>query len=99
MSEAYDSADTIEAFEFEIESESESESEAEWRPPSRPSGRGLYTPRPTGNAVSQVQLQDAMSRVGDQLRRASGAITTVNSRVNTVRKAEKRDNDEHKKDF
>jgi hypothetical protein len=28
MSEAYDSADTIEAFEFESESESESESEA-----------------------------------------------------------------------
>src|SRR5262245_11037450 len=56
MSEALES----EAFEgLESESESESESEAAprvggWRTPSRATGRGLYTPRPSTNAVSQV---------------------------------------------
>jgi len=40
-----------------------------------------------------------MSRVGDQLKRNSGAITTVNSRVNSVNASEKKDNEERKKDL
>ena len=40
-----------------------------------------------------------MSRVGDQLKRNSSAIGTVNSRVNTVSSAEKKDNEDRRKDF
>jgi hypothetical protein len=105
MAEAYES-ESLEAFEFESEFESESESESEseaarrgpWRSPARAPGR-LYTPRPTSNPVSQVQLQAALSRVSEQLRKSSGAINTVNSRVNAVNKSEKKDNANRQKDL
>jgi hypothetical protein len=88
-----------------IESESESESESEaaerrrWSPPARATGGGLYKPRPSSNAVSQVQLQAAMARVSDQLKKNSSAIGTVNSRVNTVSAVEKKDNEKREKDL
>jgi hypothetical protein len=39
-----------------------------------------------------------MSRVGDQLKKNSAAVSTVNSRVNTVSTAEKKDNDKREKE-
>jgi hypothetical protein len=98
--------ESLEAMEAESESESESESEAaerrrQWKPPQRASGAGLYRPRPrmNGAPVSQLQLQAAMARVGDQLKKNSAAVSTVNSRVNTVSSAEKRDNEKQGKDL
>ena len=98
--------ESLEAIEAESESESESESEAaersrRWKAPPRASGAGLYRPRPrmNGAPVSQLQLQAAMARVGDQLRKNSAAAATINQRVNTVSTAEKRDNEKQGKEL
>jgi len=102
MSDGLESIDTLEGFDFESDSDSDSESaerRGRWAPPARATGRGLYTPRPSTNPVTQVQMQAALSRVGDQMRRTSGAVNTVNSRVNAVNSNERRDNEERKKDL
>jgi hypothetical protein len=52
-----------------------------------------------GAAVSQVQLAASMARVGDQLKKNSAAVGTVQSRVNTVRDTEKKDNEQRKNDL
>jgi hypothetical protein len=101
----------MEAMEYEsiegLESESESESESEaaqksrWPTPRGATGAGLYRPRVTsaGPPVSQVQLQALTGRISDQLKKNSGAIATVNNRVNTVNTSEKKDNTDRKKDL
>src|SRR5215218_8228999 len=52
--------------------------------PRTATGRGMYTPRPQGNYVTQTQLQTALAKVGEQLRTNSNAIAAVTTRVNTV---------------
>ena len=89
-------------YEFvEGESESEAAEARRWTPPRRASGAGLYKPpvKMNGAGVSQTQLAAAMARVGDQLKQNSAAVSTVNSRVNTVSGAEKKDNEKREKDI
>jgi hypothetical protein len=50
--------------------------------PARPGT--LFTPRPTGNYVTQVQLQAAMQKVEKQIQDNAKAITQVNGRLNTI---------------
>lgn len=88
-------------YEFvEGESESEAAEARRWTPPKRASGSGLYKPpvKMNGAGVSQTQLAAAMARVGDQLKQNSAAVSTVNSRVNAVSGAEKKDNEKREKD-
>ena len=52
--------------------------------PKVPTGRGLYKERPNGNTVTQVQLQAAMARVGEQIKTSSDATKALSARVNTL---------------
>jgi hypothetical protein len=49
-----------------------------------PTGSGLYKARPTGNYVTQVQLNAALTRVGGQIKTAADATKAVTARVNTL---------------
>jgi hypothetical protein len=91
--EAYE---TMEAFESESESESEA---AEARPIRRPSGRPSFMPRAFGPTppVSQGQLQAALSRVDGKIKTVSDVEATINSRVNSLSAATKKEVAERKK--
>lgn len=91
--EAYE---TMEAFESESESESEA---AEARPIKRPSGRPSFMPRTFGPTppVSQGQLQAALSRVDGKIKTVSDVESTINSRVNSLSTATKKEVAERKK--
>ena len=69
---------------LESESESAERRGGRWAPPRRATGSGLFTPRPTTNYVTQVQLQTALAKVGAQIKTNSDGITAINSRINTV---------------
>jgi hypothetical protein len=78
--------------ELESESESEAAERRRWPPPSRASGTGLYrAPLTTNGFASRVQVAAMAARIGDQLKKNSSAIATVNSRVNTTYSNEKKD--------
>src|SRR5919202_4313419 len=68
------------------ESDESDEAEPRWRRrrPRTASGRGLYSPRPQQNYVTQAQLQTALAKVGEQIKVNSAAIGTLTNRVNTV---------------
>jgi hypothetical protein len=91
--EAYE---TMEAFESESESESEA---AEARPIRRPSGRPSFMPRAFGPTppVSQGQLQAALSRVDGKIKTVSDVEATINSRVNSLSAATKKEVADRKK--
>src|SRR5262245_16243593 len=91
--EAYE---TMEAFESESESESEA---AEARPIRRPSGRPSFVPRAVGPTppVSQGQLQAALARVDGKIKTVSDVEATINSRVNSLSTAAKKEVTDRKK--
>src|SRR2546423_4838089 len=68
------------------ESDDTSEARPRRRPfrPKVPSGGGLYTPRPQGNYVTQVQLKAAMDRVGGQIKSIGETTKALSARVNSV---------------
>lgn len=84
-------ADLLEDIESD-ESDESDESEERTRRRTRPfrakvpSGRGLYKPRPSGNYVTQVQLQAALTRVGGQIKTNAEATKALSGRVNTITK-------------
>lgn len=47
-------------------------------------GQNYYRPRPNGTYVTQPQLQAALTRVREDVRRHANAINSVNHRVNTM---------------
>jgi hypothetical protein len=55
-----------------------------FRQPRTATGRSLYPQRPSTNYVTQVQLQTALARVGQQIQTNSKAVAAVNSRINTI---------------
>jgi hypothetical protein len=52
--------------------------------PKVPSGQGLFRSRPTGQNVTQVQLQAALARVGAQIKTNADATKAIGTRANTV---------------
>jgi hypothetical protein len=90
--EAYE---TMEAF----ESESESEAAEAVQPIRRPSGRSSFVPRSFGPTppVSQGQMQAALSRVDSKIKTVSDVEATINSRVNSLAAATKKEVVDRKK--
>ncbi len=90
MSNGYATED-LEALLESIESDESDEADYEaaprrinFRRPNVASGGNLYQARPQGNYVTQVQLQAALTRVGNQIKTNSDAIKTVNGRLATI---------------
>jgi hypothetical protein len=52
--------------------------------PKMAKGGNLYKSRPSGNYVTQTQLEAALSRVGGQIKTNAEATEAVNKRVNTT---------------
>src|SRR5437763_2875997 len=77
----------------DIESDESDESDEARKPyrPRVPSGRGLYKQRPTGNYVTQVQLQAALARVGQQIKTNATATKAVSARVDKEMIARKKE--------
>lgn len=92
LSEAYES---LEAW------ESESESAEARRPVRRPSSAPSFKPRPspqqTQNAVTQAQLEAALTRVDGKIKTVSDGVGTVTARVSALSVAQKKEESERKK--
>lgn len=52
------------------------------RPGQLPAGKGLFTPRPTGQYATQAQLQAGLNRVGAEIRKTAQAIKTMTAQIN-----------------
>lgn len=52
--------------------------------PKMAKGGNLYKPRPSGNYVTQTQLETALTRVGGQIKTNAEATQAVNNRVNGI---------------
>jgi hypothetical protein len=83
--------EVVELLEDIDESDEESDEErSRLRPfrPKVPTGKGLFKARQAqgaqGNAVSQGQLQEALARVGGQIKAESDAVKSLSARVNTL---------------
>lgn len=95
-----------EADEALLEADEADEADEAWPPPGlrplqRPSvatGRNLYRQRPSGQYVTQAQLEAAMARVGAQIRANSNAVRTLTGRVESTLVAIRKETAERKKD-
>src|SRR5712692_4194692 len=67
--------------------------------PRTATGRGLYTPRPQTQYVTQAQLQTALAKVGGQVRTNSSAISQVGGRVSAAAATLKKESMDRKKDI
>jgi len=70
------------------------ESDDEARRPFRPRtgrGRGYYRPRPTGNYVTQTQMQVALAKVAKDVQTNGSAIKAVNTRLTAISQREKQE--------
>jgi len=85
----YDS-EVVELLEDIDESDEEFDDERSRRPfrAKVPTGKGLFKARHAqgaqGNAVTQGQLQEALARVGGQIKAESDAVKALSARVNTL---------------
>src|ERR1700730_1973412 len=78
----------------------ESESEAAERAPRRPSAVPSFKPRPapgTPNAVTQAQLEAALSRVDGKIKTVADGVSTISTRVASLSVASKKEAEERKK--
>ena len=78
----------------------ESESEAAERAPRRPSPVPSFKPRPapgTPNAVTQAQLEAALSRVDGKIKTVADGVSTISTRVASLSVASKKEAEERKK--
>ncbi len=86
MDELYESDELYTGFADDTDSdESDEAARGRGRRPFRPrvpTGRGLYSPRPNTQNVTQVQLQTALARVGKQIKENADATRAVGTRVN-----------------
>lgn len=84
MDELYESDEMFTGFADDTESDESDEAIRRRRPfrPRVPTGRGLYSPRPNTQHVTQVQLQTALARVGRQIKENADATRAVGAKVN-----------------
>jgi hypothetical protein len=86
-------------YDFELE-ELDSEAEFSERAPKRPSGASSYKPRPSGGtppAVTQAQLEAALSRVDGKIKTVADGVSTISSRVNALAATAKKEAEARKK--
>jgi len=91
-----------EMFESDESDESSDEAARSWSRPRAPktaNGRGLYTPRPQTQYVTQAQLQTALAKVGAQVRTNSNAISQIGGRASAAAAAAKKESMDRKKDI
>ncbi len=83
-----------------FESEQESEFAERRRGVQRPSTKPSFQQRPTTvSYVTQVQLEAALSRVDGKIKTVSDSTAAINSRVNTIAAAAKKENEDRKKEL
>jgi len=83
-----------------FDSEEESEFAERRRGVQRPSPRPSFQQRPTTvSYVTQVQLEAALSRVDGKIKTVSDSTAAINSRVNTIAVAAKKENEDRKKEL
>lgn len=78
----------------------ESESEAAERAPKRPSPAPSFKSRPapgTPNAVTQAQLEAALTRVDGKIKTVADGVSTISTRVASLQTASKKEAEERKK--
>jgi hypothetical protein len=78
----------------------ESESEAAERAPKRPSPAPSFKLRPapgTPNAVTQAQLEAALTRVDGKIKTVADGVSTISTRVASLQTASKKEAEERKK--
>src|SRR5580704_12999349 len=87
-------------YDFELE-ELDSEGEfSEKAAPKRPPSSSSYKPRPSGGtppAVTQAQLEAALSRVDGKIKTVADGVSTINSRLASIASATKKEVEERKK--
>jgi hypothetical protein len=87
-------------YDFELE---EMDSEAEYSEkaaPKRPPSSSSYKPRPSGGtppAVTQAQLEAALSRVDGKIKTVADGVSTISSRVNALAATAKKEAEARKK--
>jgi hypothetical protein len=85
----------------EWESESEAAEAARGRgAPRRPSPQPSFKPRPAANApqyVTQTQLEAALARSDAKIKTVADGVSTINTRVNSVTGATRKETEERKK--
>jgi hypothetical protein len=69
-----------------------------WSRPRVASGQNLNRQRPTGQYVTQAQLEAAVAKVGAQIRTNSNAINQLGTRVATAAATVKKESTDRKKD-
>jgi len=87
-------------YDFELE-ELDSEAEfSERAAPKRPPSTSSYKPRPSGGtppAVTQAQLEAALSRVDGKIKTVADGVSTISSRVNALAATAKKEAEARKK--
>jgi|SRR5580704_13341590 hypothetical protein len=87
-------------YDFELE-ELDSEGEfSEKAAPKRPPSSSSYKPRPSGGtppAVTQAQLEAALSRVDGKIKTVADGVSTISSRVNALSATAKKEAEARKK--
>jgi len=87
-------------YDFELE-ELDSEAEfSERTAPKRPPSTSSYKPRPSGGtapAVTQAQLEAALSRVDGKIKTVADGVSTISSRVNALAATAKKEAEARKK--
>jgi hypothetical protein len=69
------------------------------RAPKTANGRGLYTPRPQTQFVTQAQLQTLAAKVGAQIRTTTSAINQIHGRAAAAAASAKKEAIDRKKDM
>jgi hypothetical protein len=86
-------------YEFDL-SELDSEADFSERAPKRPSSQPSFKSRPpagTPSAVTQAQLEAALSRVDGKIKTVADGVSTINSRLASIASATKKEVEERKK--
>src|SRR5215475_14529114 len=84
----------------ELDSDAAEADLSEKAAPKRPSSQSSYKPRPsagTPQAVTQAQLEAALSRVDGKIKTVADGVSTISSRVNSLASAAKKEADQRKK--
>src|ERR1700679_920277 len=88
-------------YEFDL-SELDSEADYSEKAPKRPSSQPSFKSRPpsgTPSAVTQAQLEAALSRVDGKIKTVAGGVSTINSRLASIASATKKEVEERKKNL
>jgi hypothetical protein len=86
-------------YEFDL-SELDSEADFSEKAPKRPSSQPSFKSRPpagTPSAVTQAQLEAALTRVDGKIKTVADGVSTINSRLASIASATKKEVEERKK--